>query len=179
MKKSIKVVVGSENRPKCEAVRQAFEKAFQQPVQVEGLNAQSGVSDHPTTAEESIAGAKNRVQNALKLQPGADYYVGIEGGLLQVSGSVWEHGWVVIQDKAGEQSTAVSAGLELRGVILADVLAGKGLSDVMHDRFGLTNLGKKQGFYGLVTDNLITREQGYIDAIIFALAPFRYPQYFQ
>lgn len=175
----MKVVLGSQNRPKRQAVPEAFAKVFPgEKISLVTVDADSGVSAHPTDAEESLKGAINRAHRAKELGSDADYYVGVEGGLVELDGKYFEHGFVVIEDKAGNLSFGLSPGLEIRGKLLKSILGGEELSLALDSHFGLKDIGKTNGFYGLVTDDLITRVSGYIDAVIFALAPFNHPEYF-
>ncbi len=174
------VIVGSNNEPKRLAVEHAFSRVFPyQEIKVESVKAESGVSDHPLSSEESLKGALNRTKYALKLRPGAEYYVGIEGGLLQSGGRVWEIGFVAIENNQGEIFTGISAGLELKGKLLNAILNGQELNEALLDYHGHRDAGKANGYYGLTTNNLVTRMDAYIDAIIFALAPFKNSKYFK
>lgn len=175
----MRVVLGSENQPKLRSVESAFSSVFRDIVTVDTSVAESGVSAHPTSAEESLAGAINRAENAKRLCPGADYYVGIEGGFMKVGSLVWEIGWIAIQNANNEVHTAPSAGVEIGGQVLDAILGGQELNDVLRDQFGIDNAGKSNGYYGIVTDDLVTRERGYVDAIIFALAPFQHPEFYR
>ncbi len=131
------------------------------------------------SAEESLQGARQRTAHARELRPNADYYVGIEGGLLQVGDTAWELGWVAIENSKGDLFTAPSAGVEVRGKILEAICAGQELSDILAGDFDIHDAGQRNGFYGIVTDDVLTRNQGYEQAVILALAPFKNPQYFQ
>ncbi len=175
----MRIVLGSENQPKLRSVEAAFSAVFKDQIITETCAAESGVSSHPTTAEESLEGAINRAKNAQKLLPGADYYVGIEGGFMTVGERVWELGWVAVQDANDVIHTAPSAGVEIGGKVLDAILGGQELNDVLKDQFGINNAGKTNGYYGVVTDDVVNREQGYRDAIIFALAPFQHPEFYK
>ncbi|HSX47192.1 MAG TPA: inosine/xanthosine triphosphatase [Patescibacteria group bacterium] len=173
------VVLGSLNNPKLISVKKAFSKSFHEDlIKFKSISVNNGVSDHPVNGSESIQGAINRAKSARKQVPKADYYVGIEGGLLNIDNRYWEFGWVAIIDKIGEINTGLSAGIELKGKLLQDVLNGIELSQAINKHFGLKELGKAKGFYGLATDDLITRVDAYENAIIFALAPFLNKKYF-
>lgn len=176
----MRVVLGSENQPKLRSVETAFSLVFDgEDIKVEPSAADSFVSAHPTTAEESLTGAINRAEQAKLIMPDADYYVGIEGGFMRVKERAWELGWVAIQNADGKIHTAPSAGVEIGGQVLDAILGGQELNDVLRDQFGIDNAGKSNGYYGIVTDDLITRDQGYVDAVIFALAPFRHPEFYR
>lgn len=175
----MKVVLGSTNEPKRQAVLKAFEDMFpDDEIIVELINASSGVSSHPTSGSESLKGAKNRSKHAKELHPGGDYYVGIEGGLTEIDSTAWEIGYVVIEDSKGEIHTGLSSGIEMQGKLLNAIRAGKELSLALEDTFGLKDIGKANGFYGLTTDDHVTRADALHQAIIFALAPFKHPEYF-
>lgn len=47
-------------------------------VRAKGISVASGVSDQPSTDNETFQGAYNRVQNVRKEYPEADFWVGIE-----------------------------------------------------------------------------------------------------
>ena len=49
--------------------------------------------------EQTIKGSLNRANNAYKKYPGADYYVGLEGGLEELDGSLYAFGWVSVKGK--------------------------------------------------------------------------------
>ncbi len=61
----MKVIVGSENKVKVRAVREAFEERFPGAV-VEGKSVDSGVSEQPLSLEETIEGAINRAKRAFE-----------------------------------------------------------------------------------------------------------------
>lgn len=176
----MEIVIGSQNGPKKKAVVSAFRKVYpDKSLDIQTVAAESGVADHPTTAEESIKGAENRLRHAREIKPDADFYVGIEGGLLGVNDIAWELGWVAIENQKGELHTGISAGIEVKGKVLKAIVAGQELNEVLRDGHGIENAGNSNGFYGVATKDLVTREQAYEEAVIFALAPFNQPEYFQ
>lgn len=175
----MKVVVGSKNIPKRNAVEKAFVAAFpHEEITVETVSTDSGVSPHPTSADESITGALARIAHAKELVSNADYYVGIEGGLLKASGRAWEIGWIAISNAGGKVATGLSSGIELQGKILQSVLDGVELNEVLEDDFGIQSAGNNNGYYGLATNDLVTRQAAYEQGVTFALAPFLHPEFY-
>ncbi|GAC1392141.1 MAG: inosine/xanthosine triphosphatase [Candidatus Saccharimonadales bacterium] len=171
------IVLGSENMPKRRAVESAFTKAFPElDVSVICLKTNSGVSSHPISASEALHGAINRVNHAHSKVPHADYYVGIEGGLLQADNRAWEIGWVAIRNAEGVMATGLSAGIEIKGHILQAILGGTELNDVLEDIYGRSNIGNSSGFYGLATDDIVTRQQAYAHGLHFAISQFKHPE---
>lgn len=176
----MEVAIGSKNIPKQRAVAAAFRQVYPDDfLEFHTLAVDSEVSSHPTSAQESLEGALNRLKNAKAAQPEADFYVGIEGGLLRVEDRAWEHSWVAVEDKKGQLYTAISAGLEMRGKLLQAILNGQELGKAFAEQHGTENVGNKMGAYGHVTNNLVTRESATTDAVIFALAGFIHPEYFR
>lgn len=174
----MKVVVGSQNTPKINAVKSVFVRYFPDlEIEFLGEKVDSGVSSHPTSAEESIQGAKNRADNAESAQPGADYYVGIEGGLLEIGDKAWEIGWVVIRNKDGIYATGMGSGIEMGSTILQAIKEGRELDLVLED-MGIGRLGNANGFYGLATNNIVTRQDALSQSVAFALAHFIHPELF-
>jgi inosine/xanthosine triphosphatase len=152
---TVEIVVGSQNIPKHQAVTNAFLKLYPgESLEIQGVSADSGVASHPTSVEESLEGAMNRVKHARELHPDADYYVGIEGGLLSLGDLAWEIGWVAVESSEGEVFTAPSAGLEVKGKVLEAIRAGRELNDILKEDFKIENAGGTNGFYGVVTDTL-------------------------
>ncbi len=172
----MKVVVGSQKNPKINAVKSVFAKYFpEDEIEVLGTDAASGVSSHPISAEESIQGARNRANNAALAEPSADYYVGIEGGLLEIGERAWEIGWVVIRNKDGVYATGMGAGIEMGPTILNIIKEGRELDLILED-MGFGRLGNANGFYGLATNDVVTRTDALTQAVAFALARFIHPE---
>ena len=153
---NMKVVIGSSNLPKRNAVESSFKAVFpDEDIIIETVSTDSGVSSHPTSGGESITGALTRVTRAKELVADADYYVGIEGGLLRVSGRAWEIGWIAISNSDGKIATGLSSGIELQGSILRAVTDGIELNKVLESEYGIQSAGSSNGFYGLATNDLV------------------------
>lgn len=173
----MQIIVGSKKSPKVQAVEESFRAVFpNEEISIDGVATDSGVSSHPTSADDTLAGALNRAEHARRLVSDADYYVGIEGGLVKVVDRVWEVGVIAVIHSSGVVSTGVSAGIEVRGAILEAIESGTELSDVIEQKFGIESIGATNGFYGLATNDLVTRQAAYEQAITFALAPFLHPE---
>lgn len=81
----MKIIVGSKNPSKIEAVKEIIlEYPDLAGAEVSFSEADSGVSEQPLTLDETIQGAKNRAQAAYV---GCEYSVGLESGLMPVAGT--------------------------------------------------------------------------------------------
>jgi len=85
---------------------------------------------------------------------------------------------VAIRNSKDEIATGVSSGLELRGELLEAVLCGTELDEILESNFGVRPGRDGNGFYGLATNDLVTRQAAYEQAITFALASYLHPEFY-
>ena len=144
---------------------------------VRGVRAASGVPDQPMSDGETLRGAQNRVRNVQELEPHADYWVGIEGGvdINAETGTVQNFAWVAITERdGGRTGKARTAAYDLPEET-ARLVRDEGMElghadDVV---FGRTNSKQASGSVGLLTDDVVDREAYYLQAVILALIPFK------
>ena len=175
-----KILVGSKNPVKITSVKEAFEKYFK-AVEVSGLEVDSKVSDQPVN-EETFEGAKNRVFDLIEKNKienlGADYFVGIEGGIIQLYSKWFAFGCMCIANKEGKTGFGTSAHFELPKVVVDKLLNGKGLGDVMDEIQNKSNTKQKLGAIGYFTNGVMSRSELYIPGLITALIPFLHKEHF-
>jgi non-canonical (house-cleaning) NTP pyrophosphatase len=76
------IIVASRNPVKVRAAREGFARIFPgEEFSLGEVSVPSGVADQPFTSLETLQGAYNRALAAREAVPGADYWVGIEGGV--------------------------------------------------------------------------------------------------
>ncbi|WEJ89178.1 MAG: inosine/xanthosine triphosphatase [Klebsiella huaxiensis] len=162
------VVSATTNPAKIQAILQAFNEIFGEgSCHIESVSVESGVPEQPFGSDETRAGARNRVTNARRAQPNADFWVAIEAGIDE--GSTFS--WVVIDD-GNLRGEARSATLPLPQVILEKVRAGEALGPVMSQYTGIDDIGRKEGAIGVFTAGKLTRSSVYHQAVVLALSPF-------
>jgi inosine/xanthosine triphosphatase len=170
-----RIVVASQNPVKISAVRRAFQRSFpDQSWQVASLSVPSGVPDQPRTDDEAHRGAKNRAENARLESPDADYWVGIEGGIDHIQGSMVAFAWIVALSSQ-QQGSARTAVFTLPAAVAALVEDGLELGHADDRVFGRDNSKQKSGAVGLLTGDVVTRTSLYEQAVILAVIPFRNP----
>lgn len=171
------IAVGSQNPVKIKSVYQAFSHVWPgTDWQVRGYPTQSGVSNQPMSDLESIRGARSRAQSALS--QGADYGVGSEGGLQKI-GTLWfDCGWFVVIDSKGWEGIGSSARIIVPPKMMKLIHQGYELGDVIDQLFHTHNAKQRDGHFGLMTNNAITRTSGYRDGVIMALCRFIKPEIF-
>ena len=179
------IVVGSTRQPKLAAVREALSVFASRldphrEFEVSGVEVDSGVSSTPSSAEELMRGARNRAEQLVRLARETNkpwrYFIGLEGGLeiLQDERSrrVFLESWAYVSD--GTQGYyGRSGGIELPEALAHEVLErGFELSDAI-DRFaGAVGIRDRQGAWGVLSANLIARQEAFRVALIAAFAPF-------
>jgi inosine/xanthosine triphosphatase len=171
------VAVGSENPAKIESVRLAFSRLWPRSEwQVQGCPVASGVSDQPLTDAEARRGARTRAASALAKLDGADYGVGLEGGLEEIEQRWFNCGWAAVVDQAGAEGIGATIRMEVPPVLMRRVLAGSELGYACDEVFQGENTKLAQGYFGLMTDNVLHRTSAFSDAVIAALASFLHPE---
>jgi len=166
------VIVASQNPVKINAVRTAFNKTFPKiSWKFEGISVPSGVSNQPTTDEETYNGAYNRATNAKNIKKTAQFWVGIEGGVVDDKKGMATFAWVVILSK-NKIGKGKSATFFLPKKVAELIKNGKELGEADDIVFKKKNSKQANGAIGLLTHNLITRTTLYVPAVIVALIPF-------
>ena len=169
----MKIIVTSHNPVKIAAVRKAFQEQFSGlEIQLVPVAVESGVADQPMSDTETRQGALNRVANARRKIPDADYWVGLEGGLDLFDDRLMAFAWMAIADCDDRVSETRSATLPLPPEVQELVSAGLELGEANDRVFSTLNSKQGGGAFGLLTGGLMTRESVYTQTLILALIPF-------
>jgi len=182
----IVVAVGSTRPLKLHAVSdaiQSFGSALDSSAQFDvlGVEVQSGVGHTPQSRSELMAGARGRVEALVGLarergEPWR-YFVGLEGGLDVVHENgrrmAFLESWAFVTDSAGRESWGHAGGVLLPAALAAEVLdRSVELSEAIDAFAGAQGIRDAQGAWGVLTRNLITRQDVLRVAVINAFAPF-------
>jgi inosine/xanthosine triphosphatase len=181
----ILVAVGSTRRPKLSAVSEAinaFGPALDAGAEFEvvGVDVESGVSHTPSSRSELMRGARQRAEALVSLARQKSeawrYFVGLEGGLdvVQEDGGrcVFLESWAYVTDGA-RGHYGRSGGVEVPAALAQEVLENGVELSVAIDRFaGAVGIRDAQGAWGVLSGNLITRQEAFRVAVVAAFAPF-------
>lgn len=184
---TIRIAVGSKRAPKLDAVREALVALgpLLQPksrFEVMGFEVETGVSHTPRSCTELMAGARGRCE-ALRsvVERKAAYFVGLEGGLDVIYENRRETGrrlvflesWAYVSDAGGRGFYGRSGAILLPDALAIEVLdRGTELSDAIEAYAGVQGVRDSQGAWGILTKNLINRQESFRIAVISAFAPF-------
>lgn len=166
------IIVGSKNPVKLSCTESAFSEAFSKSFLVNGVNAASGVSDQPIGNEETFQGAKSRAENAKKIFPEADFWVGIEGGIDEDDHGMFAFAWIYIKDSKNQSSQSKTGTFYLPKKISELVKSGMELGEADDLVFKQENSKQQGGSVGILTHGVVDRKAYYSQAIILALIPF-------
>jgi inosine/xanthosine triphosphatase len=176
----MKILVGSKNPVKIASVEEAFLNYFAN-ISVDGIGVDSGVNAQPIN-EETYTGAQNRAKKLKEMNDsqnlGADFFVGIEGGITKQFGRWFAFGCFCIIDKNGFMGFGNSPHFELPDIIVEKLLNGMELGDVMDDLLNEQNTKQKHGAIGFFTNGVMNRKELYVEGLKVAIIPFLHKDLF-
>jgi inosine/xanthosine triphosphatase len=180
-----RIALGSDRAAKIMAVRASVARiaeidAAWREASIVARPVKTDAPSMPLTDWELMSGAKQRalaVREILLAQNlSANLYVGLEGGFHSISvESEWRtflRGWAFVTD--GERgSFGMSPSIEVPDSIVKDVVSGKReLGIVIDEVAGMRDVRSKQGAWGVLSRDLLTRSDSFEAALLAAFAPF-------
>ena len=182
----ILIAVGSARKPKVEAVRDALSAAGPHlgsgtEFEIVPVEVPSGVRHTPLSREDLMAGARQRAESLIRIARESSapwkYFVGLEGGLDVIRERarrwVFLESWAYVADDM-ERGAFGRSGAVLLPEALAKVVVDDGveLSEAIDAFAGGRGIRDAQGAWGVLSRNLITRQDAFRVAVISAFAPF-------
>lgn len=164
------VVIGSTNPNKVLAAKDSFLRVFQGTSCVfKEVKIESQVSSTPITKEETLLGAQNRMMSIVEAYPNASYFAVIEGGFYKRApeGNYFQVSEIIVSDGTGEigvSSAEFMVPTELSKKIESGVTAGSAV-DMLR---GQSNTKQGTGVHGYATEDLVTRYDAYLQALLIA-----------
>src|SRR5438105_14783407 len=180
-----RIALGSDRAAKIMAVRAAIARVAEidsawRDANVVARSVKTDAPAMPLTDWELMSGARQRalaVQKILVDQNlAADLYVGLEGGFHSISVEGEWHtflrGWAFVTD-GRRGSFGMSPSIGVPDFIVKDVVGGKReLGIVIDEVAGIRDVRSKQGAWGVLSRDLLTRAMSFEAALIAAFAPF-------
>ena len=177
------VAVGTTRAPKLRAVERALDElrlrfsSFLAPsFALEPRQVPSGAPSTPMTTAEMMDGARQRAQAVWRLleEEGSKPFlaIGLEGGVVFESGVSFLESWSYVTD--GTRGHFGSSGC----ITLPDELAravsdrGEDLGSAADRIFQKQNVRSNEGTFGVLTRDVVTREEAFVRSLLHALAPF-------
>lgn len=170
----MKIIVGSTNPVKINSVREVFRKYFPD-CEVVGVEVLSGVGEQPTSEEETRQGASNRARSALGND--ANFGVGLEGGVCEIGGKLFECAWVSVVRPDGEEGMGGGLYFELPKNIAERIRKGEELGPVMAEILKY-DVKRSEGAIGVFSGGKLTRQKAYEQLVTQAILKFVSPKWY-
>jgi inosine/xanthosine triphosphatase len=176
---ALTIAVGSRREPKLAGVRAALERLATLPwppggAVIHSADVPSGEAATPIGDEATIAGARRRARGALGAIGGASLALGLEGGVVVVPLQppiVLLRNWAAAFDGTREAFGSGPA-VQLPADLAGAVLEGEDLASAI-DRYAREHdVRSRQGTFGVLTHDLVTRADAFTLAVLVALAPW-------
>jgi inosine/xanthosine triphosphatase len=180
-----RIALGSDRAAKIMAVRASIARIARidsawREANVVARSVKTNAPAMPLTDEELMSGARERarVVRTILLEQNleADLYVGLEGGFhsIELDGErrTFLRGWAYVFD--GERdSFGMSPSVMVPEAIVKSVVDGeRELGVVIDEVAGMHDVRSKQGAWGVLSRDLLTRAMSFEAALIAAFAPF-------
>jgi non-canonical (house-cleaning) NTP pyrophosphatase len=180
------VAVGSTRKPKVEAVNDALGVVgpflgANATFEIVPVEVPSGVRHTPLSREDLMTGARQRAEALIRIASERHvrwkYFVGLEGGLDVIHEGakrwVFLESWAYVADDGGLGAYGRSGAVLLPEALAKVVVdAGVELSEAIDAFAGGRGIRDAQGAWGVLSRNLITRQDAFRVALISAFAPF-------
>jgi len=180
-----RIALGSDRAAKIMAVRASIARIAEidsgwREATVVARPVETNAPAMPINDWELMSGARQRAlavrEQLIQQRLEVDLYVGLEGGFHSISVEGEWHtflrGWAYVTD-GQRDSFGMSPSIEVPDAIVKDVIQGKReLGIVIDDFAGIRDVRSKQGAWGVLSRDLITRSMSFEAALIAAFAPF-------
>jgi len=171
----ITVAVGSKNPSKIKGIQIAFEKIFKTKTNILSRSVKTSLPPQPIGLKTTIKGAIERAINVKAILSNADFYVGLEAGLIPIPATItgyMDFQVAAVLDNDNKVTIGFGPGFEFPNYAVRYVLAcGREIEEAMIKISGIENIGDNVGAIGFLTNNIIVRENLSELATIMALIP--------
>lgn len=158
----MKVMVGSANPTKIEAVRKAFSLSNYE-VAVQGSDIPSLVSAQPIGHDETKLGAINRARQAAVRN---DVGIGLEAGIVKMDTEYYLCNWGAMALSSGELFVAGGLLLPLPRYLNEHLQAGKELGPLVDQFWNRQNAKHQEGIAGILTNNRVRRTDLFVQIVL-------------
>ena len=174
-------MVASKNPVKIKATKEAFHSFFK-VFSVESSETVLTASKHtqPVGEDETREFSRSRILKVKELNPGYDFYVGIEGGIVKLNS---KEARIIVYTSVGNhgkietiRGCEIPLPIDWYKSLKEDEF--RELGDLVEKESGVTNIKQKQGAVGYFTNNYVTRIDILKQSVIMALIPYRNEQLF-
>ena len=181
----MRIGLGTTRAAKLNAVRASVERislldSRWTDFEIIARSVESSVPAMPLSDEQLMRGAEARALAAQKTlaaeEISADLFVGLEGGFhtieLDARRLTFLRGWAYVSDGQRTSFGASPSILVPDAIVRAVLESGRELAEVIDDTAGESDVRSRQGAWGVLSRDLLTRAMSFEAALVAALAPF-------
>lgn len=169
--------LASTNRAKRSALQRVIRR-FRLPATVLEISAESRVSAQPSTEEETIQGAINRVNQVLLATPEVELAVAFEGGIERTRWGLFLLEWCVVGDRSGIRGFGGGPKLQLPDEVVRAHGQGATMGEIFDRLMRRRGTGAREGAFGILTGQMVTRSDVDEQALLLALARYLEPHFY-
>ena len=188
----MKIAIGSTREPKVGAVKEAWEvfgpmllEDLDEKTTFPSYDVSNGGPKMPLSVTELMDGAKNRAEHLMlqlkREKVEADYYIGLEAGFNVIDSEgphrrAFLESWAYVSD--GYKGFFGHGGGLYVPSLVADPVIDRGIElGIVMDRItNQSGVGNGKGSWGVLTQDMMSRQSSFVIALIAAFAPFYHPE---
>jgi inosine/xanthosine triphosphatase len=166
MLRPLKVHVGSDNPVKIQAVASVLARIYGD-VEVTGHRVAVNVPSEPW-GDEVERGAIERARKALG---GADFGIGVEAGIFERQGDLYDVQYCAVADKMNRVTVGHGSGFKYPPKVSEQLRKGATVGDAFKLLYGQEKSGRGNGAIGFLTHGMLKRSELTEQAVIAAMVP--------
>jgi non-canonical (house-cleaning) NTP pyrophosphatase len=117
----MKFIIGTTSDIKLNAAKKVIRDLLgNDDFKLTGCEADSGVSDTPRN-EETLSGARSRAYNCQQQHPDADFWIGLESGLVERYNTLFEEVWVCAISSDQKELLGISSALKVPDYLIREM----------------------------------------------------------
>lgn len=164
----LKVIVGSDNQLKVNAVRVVMER-FYKRVEVIGIKVRTTVPEQPR-GQETVQGAIERARATVG-SGDADFGIGIEAGVFDMPYGLYDVQYCAVVDKRGHLTIGHGSGFCYPPEVAQEVKNGHTVGEAFRSLYGWDEGLRQEGAIGFLTQGVLKRTELSEQAVIAAMVP--------
>ncbi len=174
------IAIGTENPAKIKAIQAGINEIKElanQEIKYIFQKVETWVPEMPLSQEHIDQGAKNRAENLIKSWIQADFYIGMEGWCYQQGSEGFLTGSVYITNQK-QWYLGKAPSIQMPKNITKELFENKkNLGKLMDEITQWHEISKKNWAFGVLSNDLITRDKAFELATVLALSLFFNPYY--
>ena len=158
--------IGSDNPVKVQAVRNVMSRIYGE-VQIRPLRVNISVPNEPW-GDEVEHGAIERARKSIGTN---DYGVGIEAGIFEHRGDLYDIQFCAVVDKMGRVTIGHGSGFKSPPRVAESLRKGSSVGQAFQELYGQDRSGRSEGAIGYLTYGMLNRVELTEHAVIAAMVP--------